>query len=122
MTKIGEIISIPQGAIRHFGVIFAPGKVVHASKKEARVVISTLQEFSEGKFIRSHGRWGQLNEGEIQRRAYAFQGQPYDLFHGNCEHVIRRIVGTQPTSPQLWFWSIVGIGALWLLCRRSRVA
>lgn len=123
MYQVGEVLSIPHGFYRHYMVVVGYDQVVHASKELKVVVSERLGDVFVGKKIKSHGRWGQLTDAEVVRRAKNEVGQPYSLTSWNCEHVVRKITGLKELSPQITtaIAVLLGLGVMWWVQSRARV-
>ncbi|GAK32146.1 hypothetical protein JCM17846_03850 [Iodidimonas nitroreducens] len=100
--SVGEVVSawfFP--GYQHFGIVSERGTVIHASKRQEKVVESSVGEFSEGLPITRHGIDGNLPPYEIVQRARQRIGRPYRLFLQNCEHFVTEVCGVEPRSPQI---------------------
>lgn len=91
----------------HFGVVDTPEpfsgavRVIHSSKG-SYVRTTSLLEFSEGQQIEVV--WSPTNgaqQSAVLQRMHSLDGQPYDLFKLNCEHVVNWAVTGNAASPQL---------------------
>jgi hypothetical protein len=106
----------------HKGILFPDRRVLHASKEKGRVVLDTLENFSEGKPVRALGYPGRLAPDQVLSRGLALLGQRYRLLRNNCEHLVAHAHGLPEKSPQLNAWlavGVVGVTAAALIGRRS---
>lgn len=113
----GDAVSTGSGLFRHWGIHTLAGTVIANSRKHGRVVEYSLEEFSEGKDVFTHGRFGNLGPMEIESRARSQLGRRYDLLSFNCEHFVRYAHGVPPVSKQVLGAIALAIGAALVIAR-----
>jgi cell wall-associated NlpC family hydrolase len=118
----GDILGVQMPFYRHKGILLPGGRVLHASKEKGRVVVDSLEDFSEGRRVHVLGYPSRLAPDQVIARALELHGRPYRLFGGNCDHLVRHAHGLSKTSPQLNAWlavGVVGMTAAAIIRRRS---
>ena len=94
--------------VHHWGVIdwpdvFTVPQAIHCAKNSV-VKTSPLAEFSEGEELEAV--WvpqTRQQQTAVLDRMHSLEGQPYDLFQRNCEHVVTWAVSGKAVSGQLRF-------------------
>lgn len=108
--------------VHHWGVVdwpnwFSGQQAIHCAK-DSVVKTSTLAEFSEGEELEvvwvPQTRRQQVT---VLNRMHSLEGQPYDLFRWNCEHVVTWAVTGKAVSGQLRFAGVMAglVAAIFLL-------
>ena len=98
----GDVVSIRFGGVlRHYGVITGRGTVICNSRLHGGVVEQSLDTFSDGRDVRLHGRYSDLDGYHVEQRARRHLGKEYDLFGSNCGHFVRHAHRRKPTPMQV---------------------
>ncbi|KCZ85187.1 hypothetical protein HAD_05880 [Hyphomonas adhaerens MHS-3] len=98
----GDVVSIRFGGVlRHYGVITGRGTVICNSRLHGGVVEQSLDTFSDGRNVRLHGRYSDLDGYHVEQRARRHLGKEYDLFGSNCGHFVRHAHRRKPTPMQV---------------------
>lgn len=109
---VGSSLTVDLPPIRHHGVFLGDGLVLHNSKKNKRVCIDTLEEFSEGRAIQVNPPRNPINRSALLRRAKEFEGKDYSLLNFNCEHFVNEVLYEKPKCEQLnWTMGAAALGA-----------
>lgn len=104
----GKALYVDKGIYKHFGVGIGENQVIHFSgqdKSSARIVLSSLIEFSDGNIIYQSIGTPSFSESTIISRAYSKLGENfggYDLLNNNCEHFARWCVFGVSSSSQVF--------------------
>ncbi len=102
MYDSGDVVSIRFGGVlRHYGVVTSRGTVISNSRKHGGVVEQSLEVFADGRDIRVHGRYSDLDGYHVESRARRRIGADYDLFGSNCGHLVRHAHRRKPTPMQV---------------------
>ena len=98
----GDVVSIRFGGVlRHYGVITTRGTVICNSRLHGGVVEQSLESFANGRSVRQHGRYSDLDGYHVELRARRHLGKDYDLFGSNCGHFVRHAHRRKPTPMQV---------------------
>ena len=98
----GDVVSIRFGGVlRHYGVITTRGTVICNSRLHGGVVEQSLESFANGRSVRQHGRYSDLDGYHVELRARRHIGKDYDLFGSNCGHFVRHAHRRKPTPMQV---------------------
>ena len=108
-AKPGDILGVQMPLYMHKGILFPDQRVLHASKEKGKVVLDTIENFSEGKRIHALGYPGRLAPDQVISRGLELYGQRYRLIRNNCEHLVAHAHGLPKSSPQLNAWLMVGV-------------
>ncbi len=116
---LGQILSIRWHAgIQHDGIYAGKGKVIAASKRTGMVCEQTLDDFADGRKIKSKGYPSALAPEIVLASARSKIGKKYNLLGYNCQHFASECHG-QKHSRQLRsvVISTVGLTVLAILTR-----
>ncbi len=98
----GDVVSIRFGGVlRHYGVVTGRGTVICNSRLHGGVVEQSLETFSDGRGVRLHGSYSDLDGYHVEQRARRHLGKDYDLFGSNCGHFVRHAHRRKPTPMQV---------------------
>ncbi|USK71256.1 lecithin retinol acyltransferase family protein [Peribacillus asahii] len=104
----GEALYVDKGVYKHFGVGVGEEQVIHFNgrdKSNARIILSSIKEFSGGRTINLCIGTTDFTKSEIVGRAYSKLGRDfggYDLVNNNCEHFARWCVFGKKSSSQVF--------------------
>ena len=127
--KFGDQISIGFGIFGsklHKGVCigFHPSSgepiIAHNSARFGCARKDTLSVFCDGKPYRIQSRNTKRSHEQIRSAVDKQIGKPYHWQTNNCEHFVSEALGLNEGSPQLVFWSFVGLAGLAYWATRSR--
>ncbi len=109
-AQYGDVLSVVRPGIpwTHWGIYVGDGWVLHCEKGGV-VGYTTLAEFSAGGVPQVV--WRALTPQEAAEaiaRAESQLGQPYDVFAGNCEHLVTLAMNGEATSPTVG--KLLGLG------------
>ena len=98
----GDVVSIRFGGVlRHYGVVTSRGTVICNSRLHGGVVEQSIESFADGRHVRLHGRYSDLDGYHVELRARKHLGKEYDLFGSNCGHFVRHAHRRKPTPMQV---------------------
>lgn len=117
--KSGEILSIRWHAgIQHDGIYTGAGTVIAASKRTGMVCEQTLEDFADGRKIKSKGYPSDLSPDLVLAGARSKIGKKYNLLGYNCQHFASECHGKkQSRQLRSVVISTVGFTALAILTR-----
>lgn len=104
-----KLLYIDKGFYKHFGVGVGENQVIHfngRNKSSARIKLSSIEEFSDGRTIHQSIGIPTFPESLIVQRAYSKLGGDfggYDLENNNCEHFARWCVFNTNSSSQIFY-------------------
>ena len=107
----GVIVFRPKGigVVVHEGLYLGGNRVLHNTPERGDHISSVVEFFSgfpiQFKVAPAHSLH------EVRRRAeqMAKENRPYSLTHHNCQHTVRKALGAPIESPQLQFWTLIGL-------------
>lgn len=117
--KLGQILSIKWHVrIQHDGIYIGNGRVIAASKRTGKVCEQTLEDFADGRKIKSKGYPSEIPPHIVVANARSKIGKKYNLIGYNCQHFASECHG-QKHSRQLRsvLLSTAGFAALAVLSR-----
>ena len=110
MYLAGTTLKIDYGLYGHYGIADGLGCVIHNSKKHAKVVKETIEEFADGREILSSSITSE-NPAQAVIIASRYLEMPYNLITENCEHFARLSHGLEKESTQMQQYFIFALGA-----------
>lgn len=97
---MGQTLRIDYGTFWHYGLYAGNNQVIHNSKKFRGVVVSSLQEFEDGRKIEISNIGGGCGYSAVAK-AKELIGLHYNLFLENCENFVRYCHGLCNESTQI---------------------